>query len=365
MQKYLKAVSNEHYEYDWNYIWSIPEFSLLKTTYQNPRWHGEGSVAKHTEMVCEEILKIVNTAAGFTPWKRKTLMLAALFHDIGKGVTTEIGKDGNLHSYDHEVAGAKITRQMLWNDLTPLMREEVVFLVRHHMEPLTWKASKNPREKYEKLNKKAPVETSDMEMLMCLKYADLVGSEQEDTVGRQNDLTFIGSFITLPASDNLKHKSVCCYIMVGLPGSGKSTKAKEIAEKNDAVIISRDDIRVELGFCKADEKYLGSQEEENLVTDMFNSRLINNVKANKNVVIDNTNLKRKYRDGYKELLLKYPYVKYVIYYVEAKTLDLNIQRRQGLLNKDVLLLMRDKMEFPSGDEGRVLVCQNDNNGDLK
>lgn len=37
------------------------------------------------------------------------------------------------------------------------------------------------------------------------------------------------------------------YMMIGLPASGKSTIAKEIAKSEDAVIVSSDEIRREFG----------------------------------------------------------------------------------------------------------------------
>ncbi len=37
------------------------------------------------------------------------------------------------------------------------------------------------------------------------------------------------------------------YLLVGLPASGKSTIAKEIAKSEDAVIVSSDEIRREFG----------------------------------------------------------------------------------------------------------------------
>lgn len=37
------------------------------------------------------------------------------------------------------------------------------------------------------------------------------------------------------------------YMMIGLPASGKSTIAKEIAKSEDAIIVSSDEIRKEFG----------------------------------------------------------------------------------------------------------------------
>ena len=41
-------------------------------------------------------------------------------------------------------------------------------------------------------------------------------------------------------------KDLTAYVMVGAPGSGKSTFANELAESENAIVISGDDIRAEL-----------------------------------------------------------------------------------------------------------------------
>lgn len=79
-------------------------------------------------------------------------------------------------------------------------------------------------------------------------------------------------------------------IMVGLPGSGKSTYAKNYLIDDNTIYLSSDDIRIEMfGF-----------EDQTHNSDVFNEmqkRTINALKQNKNVIYDATNLNKKRRGG--------------------------------------------------------------------
>jgi tRNA nucleotidyltransferase (CCA-adding enzyme) len=62
------------------------------------------------------------------------LRWAALLHDIGKVSTFFIGEDGEGHFYRHDRVGAQLVDEILLRLKAPTaLREEVVFLVRHHM----------------------------------------------------------------------------------------------------------------------------------------------------------------------------------------------------------------------------------------
>lgn len=98
------------------------------------------------------------------------------------------------------------------------------------------------------------------------------------------------------------------YIMVGLPGSGKSTKAKEISKETGAIIASLDSMREEIA---------GSRKNWHENPDIFNditSRSIANVqnamvewhlKNGESVIVDNMNLKSRYVAFFQELSKKY------------------------------------------------------------
>ena len=78
------------------------------------------------------------------------------------------------------------------------------------------------------------------------------------------------------------------YMMVGIPSSGKSTIAKEIAKQETAVIIATDDLREELF------NDVNSQVDNDLVFRTAMQRVKQNLK-NRNVILDATNINYKRR----------------------------------------------------------------------
>lgn len=89
------------------------------------------------------------------------------------------------------------------------------------------------------------------------------------------------------------------YMMIGLPASGKSTIAKEIAERENAVIISTDDLRQEL------LNDVNSQENNNLIFKEAERRLKTNIEAGRNVIFDATNINYKKRRDWLNRFNKY------------------------------------------------------------
>ena len=76
------------------------------------------------------------------------------------------------------------------------------------------------------------------------------------------------------------------YMMVGLPGSGKTSYAKTI---ENAVVLSSDEIRESLfGDCN-------DQKHNNELFSYIHKQLIKNLKDNKDVVMDATNISKKRR----------------------------------------------------------------------
>lgn len=81
-------------------------------------------------------------------------------------------------------------------------------------------------------------------------------------------------------------------MMVGLPASGKSTYAKELAEEMKAVICSSDAIRKEL---YDDENSQNNNEE---VFKLLHSRIKECLREGKNVIYDATNINSKRRRAF-------------------------------------------------------------------
>ena len=354
---------------NWDYIYSIPEFAKLKETRQSPKWHSESEfVSGHVERVVDVCCKRLLHYRGMDEDEAVILVFASLFHDIGKIETTFFKESDQMwHHYNHEVASEKITRRLLW-DLGHELREVICGIVRWHMFPMQIAKMKDVELKLLDLQNKV----QSMKLLCLLKVFDREGSVAE--IPNKNDKYIIDYFCILCKSlgvfehnneiaytkKSFQHlitdkKSINVYMYFGLPGSGKDTAIKKYYNDGD-VIVSRDDIRIELGFCKEGEKYLGTPTEEQQVTDVFNMKLKKAAEDGKIIVINNTNLKKKYRDGYKELLKKYDVV-WTYIYCEADSLTTNIERRKGQIREDVFVGMIDGFEWPARDEYDHLIYQ--------
>lgn len=88
-------------------------------------------------------------------------------------------------------------------------------------------------------------------------------------------------------------------ILVGISGSGKTTLARQMCNDPNYIRVNRDDLRSMLfGYTDKDmdQYYLkkGIQFRESLVTNVQDKAIREGLKAGKNVIVDNTNLKYKY-----------------------------------------------------------------------
>jgi tRNA uridine 5-carbamoylmethylation protein Kti12 len=88
-------------------------------------------------------------------------------------------------------------------------------------------------------------------------------------------------------------------ITVGLPGSGKTTKAKEIAALNplNTILVSRDDLR----FLLYNGEGILDSTLENYITKVQKDIVKNGLKAGKHVIVHDMNLRPKYRKQWAEI----------------------------------------------------------------
>ena len=123
-------------------------------------------------------------------------------------------------------------------------------------------------------------------------------------------------------------------MMVGLPGSGKSTKAKELAIKNGALIVSSDTIRKKL---YGDENIQGNS------TEVFNQMFNETVRILKyqSVVYDATNLSIKNRRGILLKLQSLSNIRKIAYVMRTPLAE--CKRRNALRDRVVPEEVIDKM----------------------
>ena len=394
--KYFKVKTNEDkfkIEPVWKKIEKIPEFAVLKTCKQSPKWHSEGDAFKHTQCVINAAIEDIQGSYSYVSETVKALVLAALFHDIGKGVTT-FEKDGKWHAYGHEIEGEKITRKLLWDEGWAF-RESVCALVRLHMEPLNWFNMKGGileklAETQELISKVAYADgIAHMHItdLIRLKMWDIKGSKQEDEKSKSKDLENLSKLYQLCSEifnyktdglyDFILHKKfkmeekkpLTVVTLIGLPGAGKDTFLSKLLQTDSpftyvydgvlktvptydpkkSVVLCRDDIRAELGFCSNGEKIVGTSKQEQEVTKLFNERLLDAAREGKVIVLNNINLKAKYREETLRYLYEYD-VHSIYYYIEADCLDKNKERREGQIPDEVFDNMIMNFDWPKPSE---------------
>ena len=127
-----KISAGLHFLHSTKWLRYFPELEALVGCRQDPEWHPEGDVWIHTLHCLDAFSK---ERVG-DEWEDLVVGFAVLCHDMGKPLTTEIGKDGRIRSPLHEPKGETPTRSFL-SRLTKQvdLHEEVVPLVRRHLTP--------------------------------------------------------------------------------------------------------------------------------------------------------------------------------------------------------------------------------------
>lgn len=116
------------------------------------------------------------------------------------------------------------------------------------------------------------------------------------------------------------------YLLIGLPGAGKSTFAK--TKLQNSSIIELDEIRQEL----ADKKIIGkkySSEDNILVFKEFHNQILNKINETDNIVIDATNARKSEREEIYNLLISFKPKFVAINFLDSKSVVVErIKKRQ-------------------------------------
>jgi len=131
------------------------------------------------------------------------------------------------------------------------------------------------------------------------------------------------------------------YMMVGLPGSGKSY----YASKMEAVVISSDDLRQEL-FGDVND-----QDHNNELFNELHKRIQENLKNGVDVVYDATNLSRKRRKAFLKTLPSDTQKYAIIMCTEYELCLENNRKRDRFVPKDVIERMYKRITIPNQEEG--------------
>lgn len=351
----------------WEFVDKLPEIRRMESTQQNPKWHSEGNVLIHTKMVITALYEI-DMFHKLPLYEQKIILVAALFHDIGKPITTKLDEEGNWTSPNHAKVGERVTRELLWDENYDI-REKVCHLVHLHMKPKFIDVSKQPIKDVITYSLLIPIE-----WLYILSMADTMGQiPQEDGVKEESlqrveylkeyaiEANVWENCILMTPQTRMKYLNCddvypcqiydntefILHIMCGLPGSGKDTfiKNKNTIEKNSVFsnipIISLDDIRKELKIKEGK----GSKKEESKVMELAKERAKEYARNKQSFIWNATSLHKLHRDSLINLLK--PYNPYINIMVIESPLDVCRKRREKEIPKEVFQKMIYSFEYPT------------------
>lgn len=247
----------------------------MRLTPQPMRWHGEGEVLTHTEMVVAELANVPGYSE-LTTRQKEILTAAAWLHDIGKIRQTRwIGKE--IEAPNHSSIGARMAREELWLNHSLCgsrdamqMREAIAMLVRYHSFPPHAIDAPDATLRLHRIAANGLVAPDFSVKLLCLlSRADMMGricddkDEMLDQISLCEELAkeegcyescypFYSDYTRrayLDGRDIWKSQELhndtwgTIYMMCGLPGTGKDTWIRKYL--SDIPMVSLDEIRRE------------------------------------------------------------------------------------------------------------------------
>jgi putative nucleotidyltransferase with HDIG domain len=151
---------------------------LLANTPQNPKYHGEGDVLKHTQWVLQ-VFEAEKDRFDLSESEKKVLYWASILHDIGKPRVTQWSRN-RWTAHGHEVAGLPLARKILLAnpDINDSERHQILDLVKFHSVPLQWGLKKKPLFYYKKLALRTDLRLLGIFSLFDIKGRDCVSKEK-------------------------------------------------------------------------------------------------------------------------------------------------------------------------------------------
>lgn len=198
----------------------FPKVAALRGVPQDRRHHPEGDALEHTFLVLDAAATL---SKELPEAERFKVMLAALFHDVGKLTTTAEVRDRHgvlrITAYGHERDSAALAHQSLKRlDLKHQTKSEIVRLIANHMKPLEMSlASPDEVERFDNKVRQLirEVHPANFDSFLMLCRADRLGrgqsaiaSENFEVLHRIQESTLRNNFLADPRSRLLGGKDL-------------------------------------------------------------------------------------------------------------------------------------------------------------
>ena len=333
-------------------------------------WHMEGDVWTHTMMVFSQMKTVIENDPALHLRKRE-LLITALLHDIGKPLARQVQEEkGKVTFYGHDSISTFLAVDIIDKidpDITLDQKIFILRLINYHQ--LLFNITNNI--KSHAIRKFAdkfsgPADAELLAHVDIMRRCDYAGnlSINDDNINYPVIEQIINETAEKPAlSDNVNGNTPTAYILVGLPGSGKSTY---IADKLDSniTVVSRDNIIMkhaklyEYNYTQAFHAC-----DQKVVDRMFNEEFDDAIKAKTDIVIDRTNLTHKGRMKFITRLTqaKFNVIVVVLLPSYQTTLDRNNSRMLEGKNLDfgIIKSMMKNFNMPFANETDTVMYEFD------
>jgi predicted kinase len=346
----------------WGIDWAsieeaFPILSWMEECPQEPDFHQEGDVLRHTKMVCESLVSLEEWRQ-LEERNRSTLFLAALLHDVGKlECTREEG--GRITSRGHSRRGEIASRSILWKKGVPFrIREQVCALVAAHQIPFFLLERPDAKRLVIGLSqvlrnrRLALLSEADARGRICRDQQDLLDrvelfrefcldlrclEEPWKFASAHSRFIYFRNSQQSPEYEAYDDTRGEVIIMSGLPGAGKDHWIRN--HRPDLPVVSLDAIREELKVKPTDK--------QGRVLFAAREQAREHLRKNRPFVWNATNLSRQIREQCVNLVADYS-AKIRIVYVEVPEEILMEQnrRRKGAVPDEVIRKLTGIWEIP-------------------
>ncbi|MBO4944050.1 MAG: AAA family ATPase [Muribaculaceae bacterium] len=348
----------------------------LRATPQPDKWHGEGDVYTHTNMVCDA-LRSMPDYQKLPETQQDLLLAAAQLHDIGKIPTTRqiLGQTEAQH---HAPVGSRMARERLWlagmcgSAELIARRETICRLIRYHSFPPHAIESDDASRRLLRIASASRLLPDFSLRLLCiLAKADMLGricddkSQMLDNIalceelaGEENCLDSCFPFPSryterayLSGRDVWKDQMLyddtwgTVYLMSGLPGTGKDTWI----HKNlpDIPMISLDEIRR--------QQKISPTKSQGIVANLAKERSKEYLRRHQSFVWNATNITHTMRQQLVSLFESYKAGVHIIYLETGwQTLLERNASREDAVPRSAIEAMLGKLELPEVHEAAQL-----------